>query len=131
MAADYPFREIVGVEYSPALHATAERNIANYRNDTIKCSKIKSVLADATRFTIPSGPVVLYFANPFDETVLEPVVQNVLKSLRDEPRELFVVYYVACHAAVFRRLGFREIWSMKDDAGTHLVLQPPEANSAG
>ena len=36
-ASDFPFREIIGVEFSPALHDDAVRNLKTFRSDTQKC----------------------------------------------------------------------------------------------
>lgn len=93
VAAQFPFRKIVGVEYSPRLHETAARNIRNFRNPAQKCPDIEAVLEDAARFPIPRGSAVLFFNQPFDEPVFEPVIQRIRESYEQSPRKLFVVYY--------------------------------------
>jgi hypothetical protein len=42
MASEYPFRQIIGLEFSPELHRIAESNITRYFSPTQKCRKIRS-----------------------------------------------------------------------------------------
>src|SRR5436190_10463136 len=63
-AAEFPFREIVGVEFSPALHAVAERNLAAYGGHKV-CRNIKTLRMNAADFPLPAGPALLFFFNPF------------------------------------------------------------------
>lgn len=123
LAASYPFRRIIGVGYCPSLHAVAEENIATYDAPEKKCSDITSVCADATSFPIPREPAVLYRFNPFDAAVLKPVVENIRRSLAESPRKIFIVYYNALYADVFRERGFREVLRQTDMAGTHVIFE--------
>ena len=43
MAADYPFRRVVGVELLPTLHQTAQENLRLYKSDAQKCFAIEAV----------------------------------------------------------------------------------------
>ncbi len=67
MAADYPFRRIVGVELLPALHQIAQENLRQYKSESQKCFGLEAVCADATDFPFPDGPLVIYLFNPFPE----------------------------------------------------------------
>jgi hypothetical protein len=40
MASDFPFQKIIGVEFSPELHAVAQRNIESYKSSAQKCRDI-------------------------------------------------------------------------------------------
>jgi len=93
LAADYPFRRIVGVEYALELHQTAEVNLKKYRGESQKCLDVRSMHLDATQFQFPDEPVFLYMANPFDGHVMERVMANIEASLRANPRP-FVILYV-------------------------------------
>ena len=123
MAANYPFKEIMGVEYSSYLHEIAEQNIAHHVGPTKKCEKIRSIRCDAAQFAIPAGQVVHYFANPFDEPVMKQVARNIIDSLQREPCRLFVVYYNAVCANVFLEHGFLEVTRQMDKHGVHLILE--------
>jgi len=126
LAASYPFKKIIGVEYCPSLHAAAEENIAAYDAPEKKCNDITSVCADATSFPIPREPAILYLFNPFDAVVLEPVVKNIRRSLAEFPRKIFVVYYNALYANVFREHGFVEVLRQTGMAGTQSSSRAPD-----
>ena len=111
MAADYPFRRIVGVELLPSLHAIAEENLRNYRSQSQKCFALRSVCADATRFPFPDEPIVLYLFNPLPEAGLRQVMANLEESLRAHPRTVYVLYHnplleeVVNESTVFGKIG--------------------------
>ncbi len=89
-AAAYQFRRIVGVEYSATLHEIAQRNIARYRGKR-RCTQIEPINSDAAFFEFPSGPLVLFFNNPFGAAVMRPVVINIRNALLKEPRDLAIL----------------------------------------
>lgn len=91
VASGFPFRSVDGVECSVHLHAIAEKNIREYRRAKTRCGQVRSVLADATAFPLPTVPLVLYFYHPFAEPVLIPVIDNIRRSLLANPRELIIV----------------------------------------
>jgi hypothetical protein len=95
MAANYPFRQIIGVEYSCELHEVAMRNVDTYRNSSRKCFDITPVRADATTFSLPHYPTVCFMNNPFDESLIALTAKHIERSLRSAPRPFFIVYYNA------------------------------------
>lgn len=92
IAAQYPFRRILGVEISAELCAVASKNIARIR-DRARCQDIGVIHADATHYTIPDDVTVIFFANPFRGETLHKVVENVRQSLLRNPRLLKIVYF--------------------------------------
>src|SRR5580700_7998576 len=93
MASDYPFRRIIGVELLPSLHQAAQENLNMYRKESQKCFTLESVCADATEFPFPDEPTVLYLFNPFPEAGLKRMIANLEQSLREHPREVYVLYH--------------------------------------
>jgi hypothetical protein len=92
MAAAYPFRRILGVEFLPELHRIAERNITQHFANRRQQCQVESICQDAREFSFPPDPSVLYLFNPFPEPVFAAVLTNVRRSLIDNPRPLFVAY---------------------------------------
>jgi hypothetical protein len=92
LASDYPFRSITGVEFSPALHDTALRNIARFRSPAQRCFRIRSVCADAVEFKPPDAACVLFFYDPFGERLMSAVLDRIGESLARTPRDLYLVY---------------------------------------
>jgi hypothetical protein len=93
MASDYPFRRIVGVELLPELHRAAQDNLSKYRNEMRKCFALESICGDATEFPFPVEPTVLFLFNPFPEAGLRRMIANLERSVREHPREVYVLYH--------------------------------------
>jgi hypothetical protein len=92
MASEFPFRKIIGVEFSRELHIIAQQNIQNYRSTTQKCSNITSVCADFTQFPIPADPLFVFLYNPSSKEITSSLASSIATSLREHPRELWVLY---------------------------------------
>jgi len=114
MASDYPFRRIVGVELLPALHTIAQENLSRYKADSQRCFVLEAVCSDATAFVFPDEPLVLYLFNPFPESGLRKVIQNLENSLRSHPRAAYVLYHNPLLEHVLNEHTF-----VKNVAGTH------------
>jgi SAM-dependent methyltransferase len=93
LAAELPFRRIIGVEFSSDLHNLARNNVKTYRNQKQSCFQIEPVNVDATDYEFPLDPLLVYFFFPFDRHVMEPVIQNLNRSLTEHPRDLILVYH--------------------------------------
>jgi SAM-dependent methyltransferase len=105
VAAEYPFRQIIGVEYSRELHETAMRNVYTYRNPAQKCFNITPVRADATTFRLPEFPTICFMNNPYDETLVAKTANHVHQSLRSAPRPFFIIYINAYYTRPFDTTG--------------------------
>jgi hypothetical protein len=112
MAADYPFRRILGIELLPELHRVAKENIGKYKSDSQQCFAIDCVLGDACNFVFPPEPTVLYLFNPLPECGLVRLIGNLERSLQEHPRPVFVLYHNPLLEPVLTRV-FKRI------AGTH------------
>jgi hypothetical protein len=88
LAAAYPFKRIVGVEFSEPLASVARTNVAALGDGA---ERIETVVMDATRFEPPPEPLVAYFFNPFGLPVLKPVLARLRESLEQHPRPLVVL----------------------------------------
>ena len=92
MASEFPFKMIVGVEFSRELHTVAQQNIAHYKSPTQKCKDIACVCMDFTQFPVPTDPLIAFLYNPSDEHVMTKLVDNLTASLREVPREFWAIY---------------------------------------
>lgn len=88
LAAAYPFKRIIGVEFAGSLDRIARQNIATLGADA---TRIETVVADAAFFDPPPGALVLYFYNPFGVPVLQTVLERVRASLENGPRPAYIV----------------------------------------
>jgi len=92
LASDYPFRKLIGVEFSPELHAIARKNIDSYQSARQRCFQIESICQDAVEFDLPPVPSVLFFYSPFNAAILSRVLSHVRESLVQYPRNLYILY---------------------------------------
>jgi len=92
LASDYPFREIVGIEFAPALHEVPARNIERYASATQRCHAVRSECRDALQFAPPLQPLVCFFFNPFDDATMAAVLDRLQESVSRHPRDVFIVY---------------------------------------
>jgi SAM-dependent methyltransferase len=91
IAAEYPFRRVVGVEFSNSLHKQAVANLGGYKKGRQRCGSIESICADAAEFEFPEGKLVVYMFNPFGPEVMKPMLRNLERSLERAPRHVVVM----------------------------------------
>jgi hypothetical protein len=110
LASDYPFDEIIGIEFARPLHDIAAENLRKYANPLQRCQKLRSECVDATIYDPPDRPLVCFFFNPFDDSTLNAVLQRLADSARASPRDIFIVYCnmrdVREHARALRSKGY-------------------------
>jgi hypothetical protein len=117
LAAQYPFRRVVGVELWEDLHQIALGNIERFRRHRACAAETVSVRMDAADFPIPEEPLVLYFFNPFPEAVVGRVLENLERSLERAPRRVYVLFYAPVRRGTpwdrrraFESAGFLEVF---------------------
>jgi SAM-dependent methyltransferase len=114
LAARYPFRRIVGVEVSPALHAIAERNLEQLALRSGRRHPFELYCADVCDFEAPDGPLVVYLYNPFDPPILSRVLDRLQRSLACSPRHVVIVYRNPKFGGVFEAAEFLSTVEIND-----------------
>lgn len=130
-ASEYPYKRIVGVEYSSELHTVAKKNIKTWKNPKVKCFALESICIDACDFVLPAGPLILFFFTPFKPSVICKVVNNIQESLTINPRPIQILYYGSnpefIDALRKLNLNYKEIYrrrpfsAMKSYRGIHFT----------
>ena len=92
LAAGFPFRRIIGVEFSRELHSVAEKNLRRFPDEAKKCKDIQLVCMDATQYPLPQEPLVLYLADPFARPVMVRFIESLNESFQRRPRRIVVLY---------------------------------------
>jgi SAM-dependent methyltransferase len=125
LASEFPFKRIVGVEFSDELNAIARDNIASFPREAQRCGDIEIVCEDAAEFELPAEPLVLYFYNPFHEPVMRAVMRRVTESLDDDQRPVFVILTRTTPlATVVEDAGFVRVTGLPDDVADELYAAP-------
>ncbi len=92
VAAELPFRDILGVELSERLHRRACGNIGSFRRrPAVSGGAIRSLHTDAASFVFPPGPLAVYLFNPFGESTMRKVLGKLEHSLETDPRHVVVI----------------------------------------
>jgi SAM-dependent methyltransferase len=105
MASEYPFKEIIGVEYASELIAIARRNLALYRSSTQRCGTIRLVESDAGMFDPPNAPTVFFLYNPFDAMILEKVLARIRRIGSAERPSHYLIYVDPRHRSCIEGTG--------------------------
>lgn len=91
LASHYPFEKITGAEIAEELHRDCLLNIAQYPRSLMKCRDVNCEHLSALRLDVPEQNTVFYLNNPFDRSMLERVVANIVRAYKQEPRRFYVI----------------------------------------
>ena len=124
MAAEKGFSQVFGVEFSPVLYETAEKNIKIFERFNNDFSPIKIDLQDAAEYPIPGGNLVCFFYNPFDFPILERVINNLKESYIKEPREIIIAYRNPVYADAMANIDFLNLTMATCDYRIYKISHP-------
>jgi hypothetical protein len=91
-AAAFPFKRIVGVEFSMRLHLVAKESVSRFEAREKAKSRIELQCKSATEFEPPTENVIFYLYNPFDAEILGQVVKKIEISLLKTHRKMLFIY---------------------------------------
>lgn len=99
LASSRPFKQILGVEVSPALCQTARDNVVRWRrrHSDLACKDIRVTCKDGASLRFPPGNLVFYLYNPFGESTLRRLVERIAAECTGQ---VFIVYHTPVHRAV-------------------------------
>ena len=112
VAAHHGFKKITGVDFSKEFCTAAELNLIKTQQQ-LATLEYKIFNNDAFYFDIPSDVDCIFLFNPFDEIIMSGVVENIMISLEESPRDLIIVYANPLHNELFLGQGFVEIYHTK------------------
>lgn len=92
MAAEYPFSQIVGIEYSPGLNDIAQRNLAKFRSPTQRCLALEAILGNALEWDLPRGPVICLVFNALDPQTMRAFVRRIEGDLVSRAEPAYLLY---------------------------------------
>lgn len=92
LAAQSPFRQVVGVELNPILVRIAKKNLTVWRSTGRAQTTMKMICEDAVEFPLPAGPCLAFLFNPFGATVMRRLLKAWGKGSQEHARLLDLVY---------------------------------------
>jgi len=114
IASQLPFKSVIGIEFSRELCEVAKGNIAKIPPSKYAASWVECVHTDVMEYRLPGNPLVCYFYNPFDQVIMEVVVGRLVESLREIPREIYVIYLNSKYRVLFDNSGLWDVISESD-----------------
>ena len=138
LAAEMPFREVIGVELNPELSAIAEKNLAAWAASSRARCPMRIHAQDATEFEFPGSPCVVFLFNPFSAAVLRRLIKRIERDFRDRPGQLDLLYVnheserVLARHVGFARIFSGDIYKSSEDevADREILLNQPEGEYA-
>jgi SAM-dependent methyltransferase len=122
LACEFPFVQIIGVEFATELHVQAEANIKAVAAKDRGDPRIMLVHGDATLFDLPETALILYFFNPFDAEVMRVIAEAAHSSWRANPRAIRIVYVNPLHSQIWLDAG----WQVLARGHAHAIFGPWE-----
>lgn len=112
VAAHFGFKKVTGLDFS--------KNLCDAALENLRVTKLavpnlifKVVNNDAYYFDIPSDADCIFFFNPFDEFIMNKVVENIIISIQNNPRKIKIIYVNPLHKNIFLKAGYKETWHSK------------------
>lgn len=127
VAAFYGFKQITGIDFSEELCQKASANIAVVQSRFPNVS-IQIVCEDVANYSIKNNIQVFFFFNPFDEVIMLIVVKKILKSLKENPRKIYIVYLNPLQKEMLLSAGFREEFYLKKMEYLELSILSKDGN---
>jgi SAM-dependent methyltransferase len=102
LAAEYPFRRVMGIELLPDLNSVAQENIRRFSSENRASGELEALCSNATDFIFPADPLVIFLFNPLPEGGLKKLIGNLEASLREDSRPAYVIYANPEFEEIFR-----------------------------
>lgn len=90
-ASLYKFKRITGVEISSRLCEIAKINISKFEKILNRRLYVEIVNEDVLKYNIKNDENIFYFYNPFDNYVMEIIIERVMKSITANPRKVWLI----------------------------------------
>jgi SAM-dependent methyltransferase len=114
LAAELPFRKVIGVELNADLAYIAQRNVARWRRVARSNARIRVVQRDAMNFEWLRTPLLVYLYNPFDCSLIARMAES-LAAAAEPGSGLVDLLYVnpTCTDTLTTRGLFSRLWTAR------------------
>jgi Histone methylation protein DOT1 len=92
IASLYPFKSVVGVEISKSINDIAENNIKVFSHPDRKCYNVNSYATDILDFELPYGNMVMFFFEPFSQSVFSQFYPTMLKTIQEANAHYVLIF---------------------------------------
>jgi hypothetical protein len=103
LAAQYPYRRVVGVERRGHLFATSRENIAIATGLVRETDRVDLINCDITEYAWPAGDLAIFMFNPFGPELVRDTLVRALES-RSGRDHLKLLFYPTAYAPACARI---------------------------
>jgi len=93
IASEFGFATVRGIEFAHELCEIARNNCAVYRGKTGVVTEFQIIESDVVDYTVNDDENVFFMFNPFDDVVMNKVLNNIATSLEIQPRKIWIIYH--------------------------------------
>jgi SAM-dependent methyltransferase len=114
VAGEFPFQEVVGVELSAALAATARANAAKVARQFPDRPRINIVEANVIDFPLPPRMMACFNYHAFGPEIVAGIIKKFEAGLASHIPHMFFIYYNPVHFELFDASpAFRRFWAQQ------------------
>jgi SAM-dependent methyltransferase len=114
LAAEYPFRKVIGIELNPTLVDIARHNLTTWHATRKVRAPMRVVCGDALDARHPKGPCLVFLFNPFGPSVMRRLLLRWARIFAKRPGELDLLYVNPEQDHVIeRQRGFERLFTGK------------------
>ncbi len=92
LASLYPFAGVIGVEMNPGLVEQARRNLTLWLQTPRACGQLEVFQGDATEFSWPAKPLLLYMFYSFEAPVVFELLHTLERALTEGAGPIDIIY---------------------------------------
>ena len=108
LASDYPFKELIGIEFSKEIYKIAKNNIEKFKYMSKKAN-FNLLYEDATKYTFPNENIVLFLYNPFDGKVLYDFINKIRQYIKTTKKDFIIIYHYPMYSKLYDKQSFLEL----------------------
>jgi len=112
VAAHYGFKNITGIDFAIELCREARQNCKQITQH-FPSTHWNVIHNNAANFIPASNIHVILFFNPFNHVIMNQAMDNIVKSIRNKPRKVWIVYINPQHKTLIMQHGFKEVYYIK------------------
>jgi SAM-dependent methyltransferase len=113
VAAHYGVKKLTGIDFSKEFCIATKSNLEKTKQ-VIPGLEYTVISNDAFYFDIPDDADCIFMFNPFDETIMSSVINNINKSLKKNPRKITIIYLNPLQKHLFLKNDFKETFHTKN-----------------
>lgn len=110
VAANKGFTKVTGIDFSKEFCDAAIVNL-DHTKQKFPVLDYTVINNDAFYYEIPSDVDCIFLFNPFDETIMSGVIENIRQSFGEAPRKITVIYANPMYKDLFLAEGFTKTFA--------------------